>query len=93
MPWILEKLEHPAWAAKYGPELRDTTRYDPYELACVIEDRGDGIAYISNASGGQGRLPDRSDLRNMLINLGFIKVRWIRVIEEDLIKDKDSRAV
>ncbi|MDX9788880.1 MAG: hypothetical protein RBT11_19040 [Desulfobacterales bacterium] len=86
MPWILEKLEHPAWAAKYGPELRDTTRYDPYALSCVIEDRGDGVALVSNAAGNSGRIPAREELRGMLIDLGFSRVRWIRLIDEELQK-------
>ncbi|MDY0324801.1 MAG: hypothetical protein RBQ87_01340 [Candidatus Cloacimonadaceae bacterium] len=85
MPWILEKLEHPAWAAKYGPELRDTARYDPYELSCVIEDRGDGIAYVSNASSGNGKIPGRNELREILIGLGFQRVRWVRVVDECLV--------
>ena len=79
MPWILEKIEHAAWAAKYGRDLHDTSRYDPYDLACIIEDRGDRIAYISNAV-GNGRIPNRGELQKILIDLGFERIRWVRVI-------------
>lgn len=90
MPWILEKIEYDAWTAKYGQDLYDTGRYDPYELACVIEDRGDGVALVSNASGNSGRIPSHNELRQMLIDLGFERVRWVRVVEEAL-KKKDGQ--
>lgn len=84
MSWILEKLECPAWTAKYGSALHDIGRHDPYEFTCVIEDRGDGIAYVSHASGAGGRIPERAGLRRLLIDLGFERVRWIRVVDEVL---------
>ena len=85
MPWVLEKIQHTAWTAKYGQQLHDTSRYDPYELSCIIEDRGDGVAYVSNAT-GKGRVPARNEFRQKLIDLGFERVRWVRVIDEQLVK-------
>lgn len=87
MPWVLEKIKHPAWTAKFGHDLHDTGRHDPYGLACVIEDRGDGIAYLSNAT-GNGKLPSHHELFKMLAALGFQRIRWVRAIDEKLVRER-----
>jgi len=45
----------------------------PYEFACVIQDVGDGVALICNAS---GEAPARKDLGEKLKALAFDRVRW-----------------
>ena len=90
MPWIIEPINHKSYTAKYGECLKDTCRYDPYEMSCVIEDRGDGIAYIENASGKINKIPSMKDFRKKLKELGFKKARWIRIVDID-ISDKTQK--
>lgn len=83
--WIIEPIQNKAFALKWGPDLEDTNRYDPYEFSCIVEDVGDGIALIGNASGFP--VIDRQSLREKLIALGFKEVRWVRVVSKKLVTD------
>ena len=83
MPWVIEKIENECFAGKYGPNLKNTKRFDEYEFSCVIEDAGNGVALIHNAS-GNGKIKDRADLEQKLIDMGFVEVRWIRVVRHKL---------
>jgi hypothetical protein len=87
--WIFEEIKRPAYFARWGPDLVDTDRYDPFTLSCLILDMGDGIAYAAGAV-GNSRLPSRDDFMEKLRELGFRKVRWIRVAEFDLEKRRGS---
>jgi len=79
--WVLEPIEGRAFLAKHGKQLESTTNLDPYEFACVIQDVGDGVALICNAS---GEAPARKDLGEKLKRFGFNRVRWVRVVERKL---------
>lgn len=81
--WVIEKAKGQAYKAKWGKELKSTDRFDSYEFSCVIEGMGDGIALVENAS-GNAPISDRSGFFKALKELGFKKVRWIRIIEKDL---------
>jgi hypothetical protein len=61
--------------AKYG---------DPYTWAAEIEDRGDGLAYIS-ALRGEVRLNRDliNEIGNLLRDKGFKRVEWDRTISND----------
>ena len=83
MPWVIEKIEHNCYAAKFGERLESTERYDPYYFSCIIEDVGNGIALISNAT-GDFRVSGRNELENKLVELGFTQVRWVRVVTRTL---------
>ncbi len=82
-PGTLPEIEGPAYKAKCGSSLKSSGRYDPYEFSCVIEDAGDGIALITNASGA---IPTayRNDFWHKLKAMGFSMVRWVRVVERAL---------
>jgi len=45
-----------------------------------------GVAYISNATGKGTRIPKRNELKSKLSEMGFTKMRWVRIVEEELIK-------
>lgn len=89
MPWHITEIKNRSFTAKYGAVLTDI-RHDPIDFCCVIEDAGSGVAYVQNAYGVGGRIPAKEDLRKKLIELGFTRVRWIRVVETELMPSKEK---
>jgi len=84
MGWVIEKNLSVSYRCRYGPELKSTTRLDPFEFGCVVEDSGDGIAVVRMAVGPGKGIPGLKQFMQEFKNLGFTELRGERIIRVKL---------
>lgn len=80
MLWTIKPNRERSFKAYFGGNTDD---HDKYSFVCTIEDYGNGLAFISAATGDR-TIPARKELNEKLKQLGFTRVRWIRVVEKEL---------